>query len=76
MPGSINISTGKINDVAETVLPDKGEKIIGYCANEDYTTSPGQLKNLCRWAIQIFMILKIASGYVSKKGSIWKKKKP
>lgn len=46
IPGSINIPTEKIDDIASTVLPDKNQEIIVYCANEDCTASPQAAEKL------------------------------
>lgn len=46
IPGSFNIPTDKIDDIAGTVLPDKSQEIIVYCANEDCTASPQAAEKL------------------------------
>ncbi|WP_340105328.1 rhodanese-like domain-containing protein [Rhodohalobacter sp. 8-1] len=46
IPGSINIPTAKIDNIAGTVLPDKNQEIIVYCANEDCTASPEAAEKL------------------------------
>ncbi len=48
IPGSINIPAEKEN-IIKSVIPDRDQKIVVYCANSDCTASPtlaGKLKEL------------------------------
>ncbi|PSQ84180.1 MAG: rhodanese-like domain-containing protein [Bacteroidetes bacterium QH_2_63_10] len=45
IPGSINVPTDDIDQV-ETLVPNKDEQIVVYCANADCTASPTAAQTL------------------------------
>lgn len=46
IPGSLNIPAGKVEEIAEQVLPDKDQEIIVYCSSPSCTASPTAAKKL------------------------------
>jgi rhodanese-related sulfurtransferase len=45
VPGSINVPLDDIEQVA-SIVPDKDQPVVVYCANADCTASPEAVKNL------------------------------
>jgi len=46
IPGSVNIPAGKVEEIAEQILPDKNQEIIVYCSSPSCTASPNAAKKL------------------------------
>lgn len=46
IPGSVNIPAGKVEALAEQILPDKNQEIIVYCSSPSCTASPTAAQKL------------------------------
>jgi len=46
IPGSVNIPAGKVEEIAEQILPDKDQEIIVYCSSPSCTASPSAAKKM------------------------------